>query len=103
MEQQAIQELIDHVDWVVMMLFIVGGMFAKNYLTGWRISNAWKTLIVGSVFVSIYVLVQLAIGKFEKDFLDKYVFTYFCTTSLYELILKHFFNLLSRINLIERS
>lgn len=96
---EAIQQLISQIDWVVMMLFILGGLFAKNYFTDWKLSTAWKTLLVGSLFVLIYVLVQWWAGKFHIHDIDRYVFTYFATTSLYELILKHFFELLSRINL----
>lgn len=84
------EQFINQINVVIMVLILLGGIFATRYLVDWKFNSAWKTLIVGTIFTAIYI----GIKAFEKDFktedIESYFITYCVTTSLYELILKHF-------------
>lgn|SRR5579875_1060434 len=92
--------LLKQIDLPVAILIVAAGFFAKNYLSAWEWPVAWKTLIVSIIFVAIYTIVLIIDGNFCKQNLDRYILTYFATTSFYELLLKYVFQLASRINIV---
>jgi hypothetical protein len=77
------------IDKTIVLLVIAGGFFATTYLKTWTwASDAWKTLIVGSIFSAAYIFVVFQEKEITaatwKTFLVSYVFS----TSFYELALK---------------
>ncbi|TAN17245.1 MAG: hypothetical protein EPN37_07265 [Chitinophagaceae bacterium] len=84
------ETFINQINTVVMILILLGGIFATRYLTTWKITSAWKTLIVGTLFVTIYIGIKALEDTFKVADIESYFITYCVTTSLYELILKHF-------------
>lgn len=85
-----------NIDFIALLLVLLGGVFAKHYLSGWNINVAWKTLIVGSVFMSVWAAIQYYTGQLHKADLSKLFFTYCVATSLYELLLKYALDFLSK-------
>lgn len=103
MEKQITDALTSNIDFIALALVILGGLFTKNYLSAapmpplWlRLPTALKTLIVGSLFMSIWVTLQLITGTLHKADLSRLFFTYCVATSLYELILKYIFAWLAK-------
>jgi hypothetical protein len=70
-----------------LLLWIAAGYIQSKYF-GWftKISDAWKTLILGSIFSIIYALVNRPFTQKATwvEFFASYIFA----TSLYELLLK---------------
>lgn len=85
------------IDWVVVVLVLLGGLFAKrylddlNYIGKFHIGDALKTLFVATLFVGIYMVIQAITGQFKPEFLSKYFISYCFATSMYEIVLKKFF------------
>ena len=73
---------------------LLGGIFAKNYTSSLKISNAHKTLLLGSLFAVLYLGALYISGNFHKSDVTKYFFSYCVATSLYELLLKYAFEFL---------
>lgn len=86
--------LLSHIDFVALALVLLGGIFSKHFLSGWKVAVAWKTFIMGTLFLVVYSLIQVATGKFVIKDMDKLFFTYCVATSLYELILRYIFDAL---------
>lgn len=84
------ETFINQINAVVMILILLGGIFATRYLTTWKLTSAWKTLLIGTLFVLIYIGIKAMEGGFKVTDVESYFITYCVTTSLYELILKHF-------------
>lgn len=103
-----ISAITANIDPIALILVILGGLFAKNYLKNppvtpgklravWmNIPTAWKTLIMGSIFMLGWVAVQWASGNLTRKELPKLFFTYCAATSLYELILTYAFDWLAK-------
>lgn len=85
-----LQQFFANINVMVLALIIVGGIAATRFLSKWKWDGALKTLLVGSIFVGIYILIRYMNGEFHKTDLESYFVTYCFTTSLYELILKYF-------------
>ncbi len=89
-------------NWVVIVLVLCSGLFAKKYLDDidsigrFKISLAVKTLIVASFFVSFYALMEHWSGNIGKGDISSYFFSYCVATSFYELILKGVIKFLER-------
>lgn len=83
-----------HLDAVVMLLVICAGFFQKKYLQEVNILPALKTLIVGCLFVGIWVLIKWVNKSLERDKVEDYFISFAVATSLYDLVLKPFINLL---------
>lgn len=89
-----------HLDIIIIVLVIAGGFWAKTYLDGWThirigkwqpaFSNAWKTLIIGTVFAAIYVFILRITTGLPKDTYLRIFYSYVFATSFYELILGPF-------------
>lgn len=79
-----------YIDPLSVFLVLAGGFFAKKYLKEIAIGDTWKTLIVSTVFISCWVIVQHISGMLTKEDYPKFLFSYFAATSFYELILKRF-------------
>lgn len=99
MEQQFInQDIITllgkHIDWVCVLLVICGGLFATKYGKTWKVDNALKTLIVGSLFIALYIVVLALSEQLHKEDYSKYFISYCVATSFYELLLKRIAKLL---------
>lgn len=82
---------------IIIVLVLGSGFWAKNYLKKWTgirlgkyfvgLSVAWKTLIVGTVFTAIYILiVSKGVGVSKEMWIESFV-SYIFATSFYELIL----------------
>ena len=88
-----------NLDPVVIIMVIAGGFFSKTYFE-WshihigrfrcNISAAWKTLIVGSVFCTIYAAIRFYNGTFTAGTNETFFYSYVSATSFYELMLKPF-------------
>jgi hypothetical protein len=85
------------IDWAVVLLYCAAGWFGKAYFpdrihvpfTKWNITDAWRTLMVGTVLIGIYVWIEYKYPtEFTRATLKKLFISYVSTTSLYELILK---------------
>lgn len=99
---ETIQILIDTiqslgVDWAVVLLYICAGLLVKAYLpdtinipfTQLNITIAWRTLIIGTLIVGIYVAIEYRYPQeFTRETLKKLFVSYIFTTSFYELVLK---------------
>jgi len=77
---------------VVVVLVLLAGLFAKNYLTGWEKSITVKTLIVASILTVVYGVFEAINGTFHRSDFSSYLLSYFFSTSLYDLLLKRFFS-----------
>lgn len=75
---------------IIMVLILAGGIASTRFLMKWNWTDAWKTLIVGTFFTVGYLCIKVADKTFRMEDLESYFVTYCITTSLYELILKHF-------------
>lgn len=91
-----INEILGKIDIILIALVLLGGVFAKNYMSSIKLSNVYKTLIMGSLFSLVYMGILYASGKFAKDDLVKYFFSYCVATSLYELLLRYAFDFIGK-------
>jgi hypothetical protein len=73
------------------LLWVAAGYIQKTYFAWFiKIGEAWKTLILGSVFSVIYAILLRDVGQRNTwvEFCASYIFT----TSMYELFLKDLVN-----------
>lgn len=73
------------------LLWVAAGYIQKTYLAKvTKLNEAWKTLILGSVFSLVYAILlrPIVMKATWVEFFASYVFT----TSLYELFLKDLVN-----------
>jgi predicted branched-subunit amino acid permease len=80
------------IDFIIIFLVLLAGQFQKKYLFNLTMNGAWKTLVVSLVFTLIYAVLVAFSGSFSKDLPMRWFFSYVLATSLYELILKKFFD-----------
>lgn len=92
---EIISSITSNLDIVMIACVLLGGLFAKKYVSSLKWDTVHKTLLVGSLFAAIYVGILAIEGKFVKTDLSKYFFSYAVATSLYELVLKYAINMLS--------
>lgn len=81
-------DILTHIDLIAVALVIMGGIFATKYAKGWSINNATKTLIFGSLFMGIYLLIMQMSDQLHKEDYSKYFVSYCVATSLYEIFKK---------------
>ncbi|OSZ79267.1 hypothetical protein CAP35_13720 [Chitinophagaceae bacterium IBVUCB1] len=101
-----IADLSKHIDWIVVVLVLCGGEFAKRYMSALthihlfakdiKISLTWKTLIVGSVLSSVYICMLAYNHQLHREDHIKYFLSYAVATSFYEMFLK---SILSKLGL----
>jgi len=77
-------------DFPVIVLVLLAGLFQKKYLETINLNGAWKTLIVSALFTIIYLMLIILAGNYSKALPLKCFFSYVTATSLYELFLKKF-------------
>lgn len=76
-----------NINWVIVLIVIGSGYFQKRYLTSITFMNeALKTLLVSFLAATIYMWLIGALQ--DKLSLAQYFFSYFISTSLYEVLLK---------------
>lgn len=85
-----------HIDPMVVLLVLMGGFFAKRYMAELNINNAVKTLLVGTVFTAVYLLILHMSGGLQKADYTKYFVSYCVATSLYEILIKKLMDLLKQ-------
>lgn len=85
-----------HIDPMVVLLVLMGGFFSKRYMSEININNALKTLIVGTMFTGIYLIVLSISGNLQKADYTKYFVSYCTATSLYEILIKKLMDLLKQ-------
>jgi hypothetical protein len=88
-----------NLDPIIVVLIICGGFAAKTYIS-WEfihigkfrmaLKDAWKTLIVGSLFCGIYLAILWKTDAMPEDIYLRFFYSYIFTTSLYELMIKPF-------------
>lgn len=85
------------IDWIVVLLYVCAGLIGKAYFpdrihipfTRFNITDAWRTLIVGTVIIAVYVWIEYKYPtEFTRATLKKLFISYIFTTSFYELVLK---------------
>jgi hypothetical protein len=85
------------IDWIVVLLYVCAGLIGKAYFpdrihipfTKFNITDAWRTLIVGTVIIAVYVWIEYKYPtEFTRATLKKLFISYIFTTSFYELVLK---------------
>lgn len=81
-------DILSHVDFIAVALVILGGVFAKKYFDWWGINTSLKTLIFGTVFIAVYLMILHASGTLYKADYSKYFISYTVATSLYEVVAK---------------
>ncbi|MBS1988718.1 hypothetical protein JST56_07065 [Candidatus Dependentiae bacterium] len=96
--------LTKHIDWVSVLLVLCSGFFVKRYTPGTSIipigkkvisiASAGKTLIIGSLFITLYIIVMWMGGELHREDYTKYLISYCVATSLYEIIVKPFMKVL---------
>ena len=93
----------------VILLIIMGGYFQRYY---WKsetkigkifILPAWKTLIVGTLFVIIYTLITKYDGTFAPSYVKQAFLSYVFATSAYELILGPITHMIEKKFGVERA
>ena len=89
------------IDVVVVGMVIAGGYFSKAYLTAYKASDAIKTLIVGTVFTCLYLLLMFA-AKHPINIVKCFI-SYAAATSFYELIIKEITKFVGTFNKDETS
>jgi len=93
---ETITNFIHHINIVVLVLVLLGGLFAKNYMSNVNVPVAFKTLVMGTLFVVLWILVQMVSKSVDVKQLPDYFITYCVATSLYELLLKYALDLLMK-------
>lgn len=85
------------IDWIVVLLYVCAGFIGKSYFpnaihipfTKLNITDAWRTLIVGTFIVAVYVAIEYKYPtEFTRETLKKLFVSYIFTTSFYEIALK---------------
>ena len=85
------------IEWAVVLLYICSGLIVKSFFQGKitipftkrNITDAWRVLILGSIVVAVYVLIEYRYpNEFTRMTLKKLFVSYIFTTSFYELVLK---------------
>jgi hypothetical protein len=85
------------IDWAVVLIYVCAGLIDKAYLpddirvpfTRFNVTAAWRTLVVGTVLVSVYALIEYKYPtEFTRETLKKLFVSYIFTTSFYEIVLK---------------
>lgn len=89
---ELMNDILELLDLIVMALILLSGIYVKNYFEFWKWDTALKTLIVSTLAVAVYVLIKWVVGDFDPKLIESYFLTYIFTTSLYELLLKSFFD-----------
>jgi hypothetical protein len=97
---QVIQEIFDSIgiflsalkiNPMYLVLWVGAGYIQKIYLTKvTKLNEAWKTLILGSLFCVGYALLQRPLA--DKNTWVEFFASYIFATSLYELFLKDLVN-----------
>lgn len=90
----------NHIDWVCYFLVIFGGLFAKYYLKDLKaitvfgktitFGNTTKTLVIGTIFITLYIFIMYMAGGLHKEDYTKYFISYCVATSTYEIAIKRF-------------
>lgn len=99
MEEVSFKSIMDYIgiDYTVVLLYVCAGLIVKAYLSGTfhipftklDVTIAWRTLIIGTVLVAIYVFIEYKYpSEFDRATLKKLFISYVFTTSFYELVLK---------------
>lgn len=78
------------VDVVMIIIVLLSGIFQQKYLFNLQVNGAWKTLIVSFIAGSFYALLFAYAFGFRHDMPLRWFFSYFLSTSLYELLFKKF-------------
>lgn len=90
-----LQLLLKHIDPIAVMIVLFGGMIAKNYLKEVVFMNTkWKTLVVGSLFLTLYILVLYISGQLHREDGTKYFISYSVATTFYDHLVKYLLKLL---------
>jgi hypothetical protein len=94
-----------HLDYKVIAMVLAGGFFAKTYFK-WNhihigkfrmaLTDAWKTLMIGSFFVSLYIGITFLVQGFPKEIWLDVFYSYIFTTSFYELLLQPFVKMIKK-------
>lgn len=71
-----------YLDYYLLSLIILSGIFITKYTTDIKINNTYKILISSILISSVFYFIE----DCNKGCLNKYLFTYFFATSFYELI-----------------
>lgn len=79
-----------HINEKYVLLWISAGYIQSIYMKEWRLPDAWKTLILGSIFSVVYAFLLRDAG--QKDTWVEFCASYIFATSLYELFLKKLAN-----------
>lgn len=84
------------IDPIIVILIIAGGFFATRYLGSLTkiqlgkmvisFNDAWKTLLVGTVFTILYIVVLHFSGELQRDMVKSFFYSYVFATSFYELL-----------------
>ncbi|SHN45964.1 hypothetical protein [Chitinophaga sp. CF418] len=87
--EEVVKQILSNIDWIVIALVLLGGEFSKKYLVNLNVPVAVKTLIVGTLFVCLYIGILAIAGDLDRKRLPITFFSYCVATSLYELVLKY--------------
>lgn len=81
-----------YIDLIIVFLIILGGFAAKRYFKPnfKKLPTTISTLVVGTFFVIVYLILQAINGIDVKTDAIKYFISYATATTLYDFILKWF-------------
>lgn len=85
---QTWEAVTQHIDPISVLLVLAGGFFAKKWLKEIAINDTFKTLIVSTVMITGWVIIQHASGMLTKEDYPKFFLSYCLATSFYELLIK---------------
>lgn len=79
-------------NFILVVLIIAGGYFQKRYWKSTKLNNSLKTLIIATIFTTIYLGLTCDFASWDnmKPCLTIGFVSYAIATSFYELILKRF-------------
>jgi hypothetical protein len=80
--------LLHGVDWIAYLIVTLGGLIGKYRLKAWSLDNALKTLIIGTICITIYALILGWSGTFVKADAPRLFFGYVVATGLYPITVK---------------
>lgn len=82
--------LNDKIDFAIVLIYLLGGIFAKKYVNIPKLNTTYKVLIVGTLLTMVYVLLMFLEGNSIP--FAKILLSYALATTLYEIIIKQIKN-----------
>lgn len=80
--------LLHGIDWIAYLIVTLGGLIGKYRLKGWKLDNALKTFVIGTIAITLYAIILGWSGEFVKADAPRLFFGYIAATGLYPITVK---------------